>query len=119
MFYLDTYALMEIDKGNPNYSSLRSAEFKICDITLCEFYGVVLREQGRWKADDWLNKLSPFSESSNLLVLTESVRYRSENKSLNLSFPDAVGYVHSKTNHGTFVTGDKSFEKLPHVKYVK
>lgn len=98
---------------------MRTSDFKICDITLSEFYGVVLREQGVEKADYWLNKLKPVSEPSDLTIFVDSVRYRFENKSLNLSFPDAAGYIHAKKNHGTFVTGDKSFEKLPHVKYVK
>ncbi len=110
---------MEINKKNPHYVEIKSTPFKVCDITLSEFYGVVLREQGLQRADYWLDNLKPFSEPTSLELLTGAIRFRHENKSLNLSFPDAVGYIHSKTNHGTFVTGDKSFEKLTHVKYIK
>ncbi len=117
--YLDTYALFEIGRDNPRYAFVFRFDFRVCDIILSEFYWVLLREGRDQEAENWLGRIRSFSESTPLPLLIEAVKFRSENKSLNLSFPDAVGYIHAKANHGTFVTGDKSFEKLPHVKYVK
>jgi hypothetical protein len=117
--YLDTYALVEIGNDSPNYSVVKKQDYKLCDITLCEFYGIMLRDFGEKTADDWLMRLAPASEPTSLDVLIEAVKFRQAHKSLNLSFWDAVGYQHALSNHGIFVTGDKAFEKLPHVKYVK
>jgi predicted nucleic acid-binding protein len=117
--YLDTYALVEIGKNNPNYSSISKQDFQVCDVILCEFYGVTLRDFGKEKADEWFTRLSPYSESTTLPILIEAVRFRQENKPLNLSFWDVVGYMHARSKNGVFVTGDKGFEKLPHVKYIK
>ena len=36
-----------------------------------------------------------------------------------ISFFDAVGYVYSRENNYKFVTGDKEFEKLPNVQFMK
>ena len=119
MNYLDTYALFEIGRDNPDYDSIANSEFKICDITLAEFYGVLLLEGRKNEADYFLQKLQTRSESTPLFLLIEAVQFRYGKKSLNFSFPDAVGYVHARSNGGTFVTGDKSFKKLAHVKYVK
>jgi predicted nucleic acid-binding protein len=110
---------MEIDKGNPHYLPIISFDFKLCDVILSEFYWVLLREGREKEAGGWLDKIKSSSEPSSLSLMIEAVKFRSENKKLNLSFPDALGYIHAKNNHGTFVTGDKAFQKLPHVKYIK
>jgi predicted nucleic acid-binding protein len=119
MDYLDTYALIEVGNNNPNYGFIYQSDYRVCDIILSELYWVLLREGKEDEAKRWLKKLHEFSETTYLSILIEAVKFRSENKSLNLSFPDAVGYIHSRSKGGAFVTGDKGFEKLPHVKYIK
>lgn len=119
MNYLDTYALIEIGLDNPAYASIKKDDFLVCDTILAEFYWVFIREGKKSEADEWVSRLRPYSESTPLDILLDAVEFRLSHRALNFSFPDAVGYIHAKSNHGTFVTGDKSFEKLPHVKYVK
>ncbi len=118
MNYLDTYALIEIGLDNPNYRSTREEDFRVCDVTLAEFHFVNLRE-GKKDAEEWTMKIRPHSEPTSLDWMIEAVEFRAAHRSLNLSFPDVVGYIHARKNNGVFVTGDKAFEKLPHVKYVK
>ncbi len=119
MLYLDTYALMEIYRGNESYLSLLENSYIVCELTLCEYYAVLFREEGEKVAQAWYDKFIPFVQPTPLSVLRDGIMYRMENKVLNLSLFDAIGYQHALSKHGAFVTGDKSFEKLPHVKYVK
>lgn len=119
MNFLDTYALVEIGLDNPSYRAVLQNDFRVCDIILAEFYWVLIREGKKGEAEVWLNKLRPHSELTSLEGLIEAVQFRLAHRSANLSFPDAVGYTHARSKNGTFVTGDKSFEKLPHVKYIK
>lgn len=116
---LDTYALIEMRNGNPKFVHYLNSNFVIADITLAEFYGVILREQGDEKAEYWLNKLQSFSREVSLSVLIEAVKFRHENKGKNLSWVDAIGYIFAKQNNYLFVTGDKEFEDIKGVEYVK
>ncbi len=117
--YLDTYALCEIARGNVRFAQYTTEEFIINDLTLAEFYGVILREHGEELAQHWLNKLKPYSQSVQPKLLTCAVTFKIQHAKKNLSFFDAVGYVCALENKALFVTGDKEFEKLKGVEFVK
>ena len=44
---LDTYALIEISRGNSKFADYLNSHFVITDLTLAEFYAVFLREDGK------------------------------------------------------------------------
>jgi len=117
--YLDTYVLVEITRGNPKFAAYLTENFILSDLTLAEFYSVVLREQGEEAAEGWAHKLATYSEPVDLETLLAAVRFRRENKGTNMSFIDAVGYTCSRLRGYAFVTGDKAFEKCDGVEYVK
>jgi len=116
---LDTYALVEIRNGNPKFAHYLNSNFVIADITLAEFYGVVLRDQGEEKADYWFKKFQNSSIQVSLSILIQAVKFRHKNKDKNLSWVDAIGYIFAKQNNHLFVTGDKEFENIEDVEYVK
>ena len=116
---LDTYALAEISKGNPKFSKYMDEDFVIADITLAEFYGIILREYDERTADYWFKKLSSYSKPATKEILIEAIKYRHKNKKKNLSFFDCVGYIFSIKNKFRFLTGDKEFEDLPNVEFVE
>ena len=53
---LDTYALVEINFGNPNFMPLLTQEIIITDITLTEFYGDIYKKYNLKTADYWYRK---------------------------------------------------------------
>lgn len=116
---LDTYALIEISKGNVKFAEYLKSIFILSDLTLAEFYGVLLREEGESVADYWTKKLEKYSLPASKEVLIEAIKFRYENRRLNLSFFDAVGYIFSLKNGCLFVTGDKEFEKFTNVEFIK
>lgn len=116
---LDTYALAEIAEGNPKFVAYLSCEFVVTDLTLTEFFGVLLREYGEPTAQYWLRKLEPYCKKTDLPTLIEAAKFRQMNRKRNISFFDAVGYVYAVRNNCLFVTGDKEFEKVPQVEFVK
>lgn len=118
MYYLDTYALAEIAQGNEKFKKFMEEDFVISDLTLAEFYGVLLREDEE-KAEIWYNKLSAYSRPADKKILVKAVKFRHDNKSKNLSFFDCVGYIFSKENKHLFVTGDKEFSSMPCVEFMK
>ena len=118
-FCLDTYALVELDKGNPRYRDINVEERAIPDLILVEFYGVLLREQGERVAEYWRKKLEPFVVRVELDLLFAAVQFRRVHRKKRLSFFDAVGYMYSLHNGYHFVTGDKEFKHFKKVEYRK
>src|SRR3989338_5635544 len=106
---LDTYALIEISKGNPLFVQYLELECIVPDLILAEFYGVLLREQGEETADFWLKKLEGCSAPVARDILIKAVHYRHENRKQNLSFFDCVCYIFAREKGMKFVTGDKEF----------
>lgn len=116
---LDTYALVEIAKGNPKFAEYLNSEFVLTDLTLAEFYAVLLREEGEKVADYWFNKLERYSQPVRKEILIEAIKFRHENRKSNISFFDAAGYVYSLKNGYYFVTGDKEFENILNIEFKK
>ncbi|MBS3099515.1 PIN domain-containing protein [Candidatus Pacearchaeota archaeon] len=116
---LDTYALVEIANANPKFAEYLNSDFAITDLTLAEFYAVLLREEGEKVADYWFRKLERYSVSLDKEILIEAIKFRYAHRKTNISFFDAVGYVFSVKNGYYFVTGDKEFEKFDFVEFKK
>ena len=116
---LDTYALVEIMHKNPKYSHLFSSEIAITSLTLAEFYGLLYKEFGEETAKMWLKRLKPIQRDIPLEIFIEAVQYRIDHSKENLSIFDCVGYIYSVQNKMRFVTGDKAFEKRPHVEFIR
>ncbi len=115
---LDTYALVEIALANEKFSSLLTDEILITDITMAEFYYVILQKYNQPTADYWYKRLSHYCSQVPIRILVKAVIFRHENKKKKLSFFDCVGYIFSQENKHTFVTGDKEFEKLDGVLFI-
>ena len=116
---LDTYALVEIKLGNPKFLNLSQSPFVITDLTLAEFYRVLLRDANKEEADKWFKKLEHNSVPVGKEVLKEAVDFRHEHKKSGISFFDAVGYIFAMRKGYKFVTGDKQFERLANVEFRK
>ena len=119
MLCLDTYALVEIGKGNPKFSVLLGKDFVITDLTMAEFYSLFYKENDERKAKYWYNKLSGYCRSVNIEILIKALKYRVDHKKENLSIFDCIGYIFSIENNLRFVTGDKAFEYKEGVEFIK
>src|SRR3989344_1865170 len=104
--WLDTYALIEISIGNPKFLKYINSNFVVSEITLAEFYAVLLREQNRDLAEYWYEKLDIFTIPIDTKLLIKAIEFRHKHKKTGMSFFDAVGYIHSLRNNYQFVTGD-------------
>ena len=116
---LDTYALVEIAKANPSYAIYITQDFVIADLTLAEFYAVLLREEGELSAEEWFTKLEAYAMPVSREILKDAVRFRYAHRKQRISFFDAAGYQYAQRNAMMFVTGDKEFEKMEGVEFLK
>ena len=107
---LDTYALMEVSVGNQKFSELMKEEFVITDLTMAEFYVVLVNKHNKQTAEYWHRKLAAFCKPLTRQTLIQALVFREENKKQDISVFDAAGYTFAKDNNHTFVTGDKAFK---------
>lgn len=116
---LDTYALIEIVKGNPHYMNYLTGEFVIPDPTLAEFSWVLHRDYSEADAEHWTEKLKNYCSAVNKTTLLNAVKFRYKHRKNNISFFDAIGYTYAQEHHLPFVTGDKEFKHFPDVEFLK
>lgn len=84
-----------------------------------EVYYAALRAHGRKAAHEVLDAYSAFETEFSLTDIEGAMKLRYELRSLGLSHADALGYYISKREGVKFLTGDKAFEALPGVEFVR
>ena len=120
--FADTYALIEILKGNPNYEkyserSLITTEFNIFELAYALYrdFGDGAIDTLRLVRDDIAMEYvgdDDYIEAAKIRLLTNK-----EGK--NLSLIDCLGYSYAKRLGIKFFTGDQEFEYMENVEYVK
>ena len=122
-YFFDTYALIEIEKGNKNYKPYMKAEIITTKLNLIEFYNSLLVDFNEEVAD---RKFEVYVDNC-VLVMDEDIKngvkfrmqMRNKNKLYKPSFVDCIGYVIALRFGVKFLTGDNAFKDLDNVEFVK
>jgi len=115
-YFFDSYAIIEILNGSENYSKFINAEFIITKLNLFEVYFKLLKLSEE-KAGLFLRRYTPKAVDFDGVVISEACRLKLENKKLSMT--DCIGYVVSVKAGVKFLTGDKEFEGVKNVEFVK
>lgn len=118
-YFYDSYAVIELVKGNPAYFEYSEQNVLISIFNIVEIYSSVLNDFGEEIADKVYDKLKKAVVEVEDAVLKEAVKFRKVHKKKNLSYADCIGYVYARRNGLKFLTGDKEFEHLENVEFVK
>src|SRR3989338_340161 len=118
-YFFDSYAIIELIKGNPNYARFIKEEVTITIFNLVEIYYSALNDMNEESAEIIYEKYKNAVVKINDEILKEAMKFRKKNKSRNLSYPDCIGYVYAIKNKVKFLTGDKEFKDLGNVEFVK
>ena len=119
--FLDTYAMFEFIQGNPHYSKYqKDYQYLTTQFNLVELYHN-LRKIGVSKEESktYLESFAQFEITINNEVLIQAGEFRLIHKQKNLSYADCIGYVLSKDLGVPFLTGDKEFEGMENVLFIK
>ncbi|MFO8016080.1 MAG: PIN domain-containing protein [Candidatus Woesearchaeota archaeon] len=117
ILFFDTYAFFEIIRGNPEYKRYEEAIALTSIFNLAELNYGLKKEFDKKTADKYTDKYTPFLVETNTENIKEAMSLKLNNKKI--SIPDAVGYTLAKKFGVKFLTGDKEFENMPHVEFVK
>ena len=118
-YFFDSYAVIELLKGNPRYAKYSEEVITLTIFNLVEIYWSALNDVGKEKADYIFNQFKECVVQISDEIVKEAIQFRMDNKKRNLSYADCIGYIYSIRNGLLFLTGDKEFEKLDHVEFLQ
>jgi len=118
IYLFDTYALLEILNKNESYEPYIESKIIINDFIYAEFCYILFRDNIS-DAENLASMLSKKIVHARPETIKEAMKFRFENKKRNLSIPDCISYLMAEKADVKFLTGDKEFEKMDNVEFVK
>jgi predicted nucleic acid-binding protein len=121
-FFADTYAIIELLKGSPAYRGYKSAVLLTTEFNLYEFAYAVTRDYPDTAEEicSHVRRSIHLSHPGDREYIRAAVmrrKYSQEGRKFSLI--DCVGYSVAESLTIPFLTGDREFEDLPDVEYVK
>ncbi|MDP2973741.1 MAG: PIN domain-containing protein, partial [Candidatus Diapherotrites archaeon] len=110
--FLDSYAIIEILKNNPNYASIAEATPVSTRVHLIEVAYHLLSQLPKEGAATIINSLNIKTVEIQENQVLKIAAFRKEHAKKKFSYIDCIGYVLAKENSLPFVTGDKQFEGM-------
>ncbi|MDO8625759.1 MAG: PIN domain-containing protein [Candidatus Diapherotrites archaeon] len=117
--FLDSYAIIEILNQKPQYARFASATGVCTAANLVEVAYHLLSETTPERTRLIMDSLRVKVLEIPPDAAVEIAAFRKKHAKKKLSYIDCVGYVVALRNNIPFVTGDKEFEKMPNVEFVK
>ena len=118
-FLADTYALIELMGGNPNYKPYTACALATTKFNMAELYYHYLKEHGMKTADRYLQALSDFVIQISYSSISFGMQFKLRHKNEKLSYADCIGYALSIELGIRFLTGDNKFRDKENVEFVK
>ena len=119
-FFFDTYALIEIGKGNKKYEPYKEEVIVLLNkLNLLEFSYFLIREGKGDKAKEIFNKYARFNVDYDEEILLNAAEMKFKFLKERLSFIDCIGYFIAKRHNAKFLTGDEKFRSKDNVEFVK
>ncbi|HLD75420.1 MAG TPA: PIN domain-containing protein [Candidatus Norongarragalinales archaeon] len=119
-YFLDTYAMFEIIKGNPDFESYACSDRLITTrMNLLELYYGLLKKEGQTVADFYYRWFSTELVEAGDEEIKQAAYFRWKARGLALSYIDCLGYVTAMRFDVPFVTGDAAFQGFPNVEFVR
>ncbi|MEK6859936.1 MAG: PIN domain-containing protein [Nanoarchaeota archaeon] len=118
-YFFDSYALIEIYKGSKNYENYKKARVITSYLHIFEVYYSLIREHNEEEIFDFFKTIKNFCVNLKFEWIPKASKFRQIYKKRDLSYADCLGYIIAKDMGIKFLTGDKEFEDLPNVEFVK
>ncbi|MEK6960322.1 MAG: PIN domain-containing protein [Nanoarchaeota archaeon] len=119
-YFYDSYAIIEYVRDNPSFREYFETHSGIMTpLNLLEVYYSILNEAGRETADKILDTLYPIVTSPTKEETRQAMIFRQENKKKDLSYADCLGYMVARSRNMQFLTGDRAFNGMRGVEFIK
>ena len=118
-FFFDTYALVEIFNGNLGFEQYKTCNVITTYLHLFELFYNLRKIYEKNEVMSFFNKLKETCIDLDFNWIIDASEFRLKNKKYNLSYADCLGYIVSKKLNIKFITGDRQFENMENVEFVK
>lgn len=122
-FFGDTYALIELLKGNSNYEGYSRADLVTTEFNILELTYALFRDFGRDEASNVVNvmriKIEVVPTDDSDYLNASDFRLSANRTGKKFSLVDALGYSCSRKLGIKFLTGDREFCGMDNVEYIK
>lgn len=119
IFLADTYALIELLGGNPDYKPYLNHILLTTKFNLIELYYHFLQDYDKETADRYLNLYSKFVIPITYNSIRKGMEFKLKYKKESLSYVDCIGYALALELGIKFLTGDQKFENKDNVEFIK
>ena len=121
MKFFDSYAIIEIIKGNANYKEYVKKSFVTTIFNIMEMYYALLRLYNEETADKYFEFFKPACVPVDDNVIKEAMKFRLKERSERnlISYADCIGYLVALDLGILFLTGEKHFSRLNNVEFVE
>ena len=119
MYLFDTYAIIEIIKGNKKYFGYTDKKIIINKFILSELAYWLIRNHSYETASIYLSKYEYYLKDVDIETIKKAMLFRHKYKKQKLSMVDCISYMQAQSLGIKFLTGDKEFEKFKDVEFVK
>lgn len=121
MFFFDTYAIIEIIKGNPNYKVYSNEPFITTRLNVMELYYYLIRVKDEATAEKYFNLFIPacIPIGNDTLKNAMKLRFKLRKENNLISYIDCVGYSAALEKGVRFLSGEKHFLGLKNVEFVQ
>lgn len=119
VYFFDTYALIEVIRGNHRYEPYKNAAIFVTIFNIVELHYALLREFSSITAEEYAGKYIPFQVTISLDIIKEANALKLHLRKRELSAADVIGYATAQKLGIKFLTGDEDFEDLAGVEYIK
>ena len=120
VLFFDSYALIEIYQGNEKFDRYKKVKIITSYFHIYEtYYSLIRNGYKELEIKEFFDHLKKFCIQLDFKWIPEAVNFRLKYKSKDLSYADCLGYIISKNMNVKFLTGDKEFESIQNVEFVK
>ncbi|MDO8508491.1 MAG: PIN domain-containing protein [Nanoarchaeota archaeon] len=117
--FFDTYAFVEIIKGNHNYLPYKNAGIITTKLNIFELYHGCLKDKNEELGEEVVQKYFSLIKDFDREVIKEAAKLKFKLNKRNLSMADCIGYCFAKQLGIKFLTGDNQFKDMENVEFVK
>ncbi|MSS74902.1 type II toxin-antitoxin system VapC family toxin [Candidatus Pacearchaeota archaeon] len=118
-YFLDTYALIEIANANEKFRKYTAENAMTSSFNLYELYYNLLKEMGKEQAQEYYQQFKQVLLKYNDETIFQASVFKQQHQKRRISYTDALGYILAQQNNLLFVTGDKEFEHISGVEFLK
>ncbi len=117
-YFLDTYALVEIVRGNPSYTKFLDKVLYTSLPHLYELYYNYLKDYGEEQAKTVFYRFFDYIVFIKAQHIFRAAQFKLKYKKSDISYVDALGYAIAEVEGMKFVTGDRAFKGIKNVEFV-